>query len=168
MTSQTLLVRELRTMLVRDLHALDAQVAAYPTDAMLWQLLPGLTNSGGTLVLHLVGNLRHYIGAVLGRTGYVRNRVQEFAERDVSRAALQERISAVRHEVQLTLDALDPAVLDTPFPELVGNVQLGTRAFLLHLAAHLTYHAGQIDAHRRIAGGDASTVGMLSLTALDV
>lgn len=155
-------------MLVRDLYALERQVAAYPTDAMLWQQLPGLTNCGGTLVLHLAGNLRHYIGAMLGQTGYVRDRGQEFAARDLSRAALQEEIKDAILAVDATLKALDPAVLDSPYPELVGNVQLGTRMFLLHLSTHLTYHLGQVDAHRRIASGDPTTAGTLSLTALDV
>ena len=29
-------------------------------------MAPGLANSGGTLALHLTGNLQHFIGAVLG------------------------------------------------------------------------------------------------------
>lgn len=35
---------------------------------------PGITNSVGNLGQHLCGNLQHFIGAVLGSTGYVRNR----------------------------------------------------------------------------------------------
>ena len=29
-------------------------------------MAPGIANSGGTLALHLTGNLQHFIGAVLG------------------------------------------------------------------------------------------------------
>ena len=32
----------------------------------IWALPPGLPNSGSTLALHVAGNLRHYVGAVLG------------------------------------------------------------------------------------------------------
>src|SRR5271166_1782430 len=41
-------------------------------------LEPG--NSVGHLVLHLSGNLNHFVGAQLGKTGYVREREREFTE----------------------------------------------------------------------------------------
>src|SRR5947208_2914503 len=37
-------------------------------------------NSIGHLVLHLTGNLNHYIGAGIAGTGYVRNRPLEFTD----------------------------------------------------------------------------------------
>src|SRR5262249_62387735 len=37
-------------------------------------------NSIGHLILHLTGNLNHYIGAGIAKTGYVRNRPLEFTE----------------------------------------------------------------------------------------
>src|SRR5262245_49257079 len=37
-------------------------------------------NSIGHLVLHLTGNLNHYIGAIIAGTGYVRDRPREFTE----------------------------------------------------------------------------------------
>ena len=37
-------------------------------------------NSIGHLVLHLAGNLNHYIGASIAKTGYVRDRPKEFAD----------------------------------------------------------------------------------------
>ena len=39
-------------------------------------------NSIGHLVLHLTGNLNHYIGAMIAGTGYVREREQEFTDPD--------------------------------------------------------------------------------------
>lgn len=160
------LLHDLRTILERDLRGLQREVAAYPSDAAPWQLLPGLTNCGGTLVLHLVGNLRHYIGAVLGGTGYVRDRAREFAARDITREVLHADIETAIRDVEATLSTLDPSVLERPFPEAVGGVQPVTRRFLLHLAVHLTYHLGQVDAHRRAVSGDASAVGNLALTPL--
>ncbi|HEV3238521.1 MAG TPA: DinB family protein, partial [Gemmataceae bacterium] len=46
----------------------------------LWKkpLDPG--NSIGHLILHLTGSLNHFVGAHLGKTGYVRNREREFTE----------------------------------------------------------------------------------------
>src|ERR1051326_8608767 len=39
-------------------------------------------NSLGHLILHLTGNLNHYIGAGIAGTGYVRNRPLEFTDPD--------------------------------------------------------------------------------------
>src|SRR5258708_614165 len=46
----------------------------------LWRkpIEPG--NSVGHLILHLTGNLNHFVGAQLGGTGYVREREREFTE----------------------------------------------------------------------------------------
>src|SRR6266481_3649560 len=53
------------------------------SDVEVWAkpLEPG--NSVGHLVLHLTGNLNHFVGAQLGKTGYVREREREFTETNV-------------------------------------------------------------------------------------
>ena len=80
----------------RDLEALERQIASYPDDARVWRVGGSIQNSAGTLATHLVGNLEHFVGAVLGGSGYVRDREREFSERDVPRAELVERIARVR------------------------------------------------------------------------
>src|SRR5262245_20449787 len=52
----------------------EEQFWAKPTD-------PG--NSVGHLVLHLTGNLNHFVGGQLGGTGYLRDREREFTEQQV-------------------------------------------------------------------------------------
>src|SRR5437764_673264 len=81
-------------ILVRDLRALRREVEAFADERDLWRVPPGIGNSAGTLALHLAGNIRHYIGAVLGGTGYVRDRDAEFALRDVPRTDLLADIDA--------------------------------------------------------------------------
>jgi hypothetical protein len=44
----------------------------------------------------------------------------------------------------------------------VANRRLNTGDFMGHLVAHLAYHAGQMDFHRRIVTGDATGVGAVS------
>src|SRR5439155_226332 len=61
-------------ILARDLRALRREIEAYPNERDLWQVQPGITNSAGNLALHLAGNLQYFVGAVLGGTGYVRDR----------------------------------------------------------------------------------------------
>lgn len=156
----------LRLVLLRDLDGLAAQVRAYPTDAALWQEAPGIANPGGTLALHLAGNLRAFVGATLGGSGYVRDRPAEFATRGASRAELLERIAAARTEVDRALSGLDERALSRPYPEEVGGARLLTGHLLVHLVAHLGYHLGQLDYHRRVVTGAGSLPGMMAAGAL--
>ncbi len=164
--SDQALLTALRLLLVRDLEAVRREVAAYADDTQPWQLLPGLPNTGGTLVLHIAGNLRHFLGAVLGGSGYVRDRDAEFAARDVSRSALDALLADTIADVRASLTTLDPSRLGDPFPVAIRGAHPETRAFLLHLTVHLAYHLGQLDAHRRAVTGDAASVDAMALGPL--
>ncbi|MBV6520102.1 MAG: hypothetical protein MNPFHGCM_00207 [Gemmatimonadaceae bacterium] len=159
--------RYLTTILLRDLRALRREVEAYPDDASLWKTIPSIPNSAGTLVLHLSGNLRHYIGAELGHTGYVRDRDAEFATRGASRADLLRAIDAAKRDVSEALPRLTDEQLAADFPSPVAHHRFSTADFLIHLATHLTYHLGQIDYHRRGVVGDAKSVGAVPPAQLD-
>ncbi len=160
------LIQDLSTLLLRDLDGLRREIEHYPDDATPWVEVPGLPNRGGTLVLHLAGNLRHYIGAVLGGSGYVRDRDLEFSARNVPRVELLEKVAAARREVEAALAVLDPEGLDTDYPPpLVGRL-IPTRLFLVHLAVHLGFHLGQIDYHRQTVTGDRRAAGVIPLGAL--
>jgi hypothetical protein len=134
----------------RDLRALRREVEAYPDERGLWTPVPGISNVAGTLVLHLAGNLQHYIGARLGGTGYVRDRAAEFARRDVLRSELLGEIDAAHAAVQAGLMAPVRIDLDADFPETVGGVRVRIGDYLVHLTTHFAYHLGQIDYHRRV------------------
>lgn len=150
----------------RELRSVRLELEAYPDERLLWALPQGIPNSAGTLALHLAGNLRHYVGAVLGGDGFVRDRDQEFAARDVARADLLEQLSAADRAIQSTLPRLLDAQLAEPFPEPIREHRLLTSEFLLQLAVHLAYHLGQISYHRRAVTGDARGVGALSAAEL--
>jgi len=156
----------LRAMFARDLAALRREVEAYPDDESPWRDIPGLTNAGGTLVLHLAGNLQHFIGAVLGSTGYQRDRATEFSKRGVPRAALVAEVERAREAVLATLDRLPEAALDLPYPEAAGNYRFITGDLLTHILVHLSYHLGQLDYHRRAATGKPDTIGASALSEL--
>ena len=155
--------------LARELRAVRREVDAYPDDAALWRAVPGLPNTGGTLALHVAGNLRHYVGARLGGTGYVRDRDREFAARDVPRADVVAGIDAAVADVTrtlATLATLGAAALTRPYPEQGGGRQVTTGEFLVHLATHLAYHLGQLDYHRRAVTGDARGAGAVAIAEL--
>ena len=64
----------------RDLNKLHQEISLYENEHQLWIVKESVSNSAGNLCLHLVGNLNHFIGATLGKTGYVREREKEFAK----------------------------------------------------------------------------------------
>lgn len=161
-----MMIDAIRRCVRRDLDSLAAELVAYPDDAAIWAMPPGTPNSAGTLTLHLAGNLRHFIGATLGDTGYLRDRDREFATRDVPRDELLELIATTRIEVDATLATLDPIAVDVPYPLPLNGHTIPTGRFLVHLATHLAYHLGQVDFHRRLSTGNAASVGTLGLPAL--
>jgi uncharacterized damage-inducible protein DinB len=163
--SNALLRDAVRITMVRDLQSLQREIDAYPDDESLWLTPPGISNSAGNLVLHLAGNLRHFVGATLGQTGYVRNRDAEFNDRGLSREELLAEVRAAVSDVDKTLAGLDDAQLESVFPLPVGPSQkrVLTSDWLVHLAVHLTYHLGQIDYHRRLLTAGASPVDTVSL-----
>ncbi len=156
--SSSLLLQSVAAILDRDLRTLCREVEAYPDDRAPWQEAPGISNVGGTLALHLAGNLQHYIGARLRQTGYVRDRAAEFARRDVPRAELLREIEAARAAVSgLVSGAAQPDVM-AEFPELISGSRVTTGDYLIHLVTHFAYHLGQIDYHRRVVTGRAFAV----------
>jgi hypothetical protein len=145
-----MLVPAIAAILDRDLRALGREIEAYPDERDLWTEVPGLPNPAGTLILHLTGNLQHFVGAALGRTGYVRDRPAEFARRAVPRAELLREVEAARAAVKAGLCGAAAPDVRAEFPEQVGGVRVGTGEYLIHLAAHFAYHLGQVDYHRRV------------------
>jgi hypothetical protein len=148
-----------RRCLLRDLGTFADELGAFPDDASVWTEHPAIPNTTGTLVLHAAGNLRHFIGAVLGGDGYARDRDQEFARRGVPRAELVQLLRDAQGAVDRALAALDPARLEEEYPLEVAGKRMRVGDFLVHLATHLAYHLGQADIHRRVVTGNRAGVG---------
>ncbi len=149
-----MLTQTLRTIFRRDLEQLKSELDLYQHEDRIWYTEKNITNSAGNLCLHLVGNLNAFIGAELGHTGYVRDRPLEFSAKDVPRPKLLTRVDETIVVVENTLDGITPAQLNADYPrEVLGQV-MTTEFFLVHLAAHLMYHLGQINYHRRLLDAD--------------
>jgi uncharacterized damage-inducible protein DinB len=140
---------ELLFLFRRDLESLRKELSAFKPEELLWTTTPGITNSAGNLTLHLCGNLRHYIGAVLGKNGYVRNRDAEFSTVNLSCEELFKIMDATGLELEKTLKNLNPQQLEEDFPMEVLNRKWKTETFILHLYGHFNYHIGQINYLRR-------------------
>jgi hypothetical protein len=161
-----MLTETLCALFRRDLDGLRHELQAYPDEASVWQAVPGLTNSSGVLVRHLCGNLQHFVGTVLGATGYVRDREGEFGAPPWERRRLLAEIDATERAVLETLPRLTVAQLAGTYPQSLNSLQLETADFLVHLAVHLGFHLGQVGYHRRAATGSATSVGPVSLAKL--
>ena len=143
--------QNLKTIFERDISTLKKELSLYENEADLWLVQGEITNSAGNLFLHLCGNLKHFIGAVLGDSGYVRERDREFSDKNVSRADIETNIDETLAIVSQTLANLDPARLDEDYPQrLFQGKAFNTELFLMHLSGHLMYHLGQINYHRRL------------------
>jgi hypothetical protein len=156
----------LAAVVTRELDALRRELEAYPDEASIWRVAPGVANSGGVLTRHLCGNLQHYLGAVLGGSGYRRDRESEFKAPPVPRAALLAEIATTEGAARRALEGLAPARLDTPFPEPVAGLTFQTGDLLVHIVVHLGFHLGQVDAHRRLLTSATQTIEPMSLNAL--
>jgi hypothetical protein len=158
--------RELERVLVRDLAAMRREIVAYAREADVWATPDGIANPAGNLALHAAGNLSHFVGAVLGGSGYVRDREAELGARDVPRAEILAALEAAEAAVRETLPRIPAERLAEPYPVEIGGTRLSISQFLVHLTTHLAYHLGQVDYHRRLVTGDAATVTAMSIPAL--
>ena len=146
-------MKDLNTLFKRELEKLAHEINAYPEDHQLWQVIPGITNPGGNLALHLCGNLREFIGRQLGNIPYQRNRAYEFGATGVHRQEIIDEIHTTIEAVSQTLIHFDPQRLPDPYPQEVFGFSMSNEYFLFHLLAHLNYHLGQVNYHRRIISG---------------
>jgi Protein of unknown function (DUF1572) len=153
-------------LLRRELAAVRRSIVAYPDERMIWAERAGLPNTGGNLALHLAGNLQHFFGAVLGKTGYVRDRDSEFSRRDVPRVEVVRQLDAAGLAIDAGMKALTPGRLAQPYPEQVGGRTIQTQEFVVHLLSHLAYHLGQLDYHRRVVTGDGTSIGAIPVKEL--
>ena len=135
--AKTALIGELE-LLLGDLRKLVEPL----TEEQFWKKPTEPGNSAGHLVLHLTGNLSHFVGAQLDKTGYIREREREFTETNVppketALAKLDDTVAMFRRVVE----GLTAEQLTGPHPtERLGLV---LRA-LTHLVAHFALHRGQI------------------------
>jgi uncharacterized damage-inducible protein DinB len=99
-------------------------------------------NSIGHLVLHLSGNLNHFVGGQLGGTGYVRDREREFTETQVpSKAEALKQLDGAVAIFRKVVSGLSAEQLAAPHPE--ARLGIVMRA-LTSLLAHFALHRGQM------------------------
>lgn len=147
---------DLAALFDRDLTRLIQEVQSFPSSEDLWKVAPGGVNSAGNLALHLEGNLREFVGRLLGNVAYERKREQEFSQKDLSKAELLPRIEEVRKIVTETIASLSAETFEKNFPVKIVSKESSTFQILVSLHAHLSWHLGQIDSIRRFVTNTGS------------
>ena len=134
-----------RSALIQELEQLRdgvREVAAPLSEQQLWAKPVEPGNSIGHLILHLTGNLNHFVGAQLGGSGYVRDRNREFTEGNPPpKATLLANLDAAIATFRRVVEGLSAERLAAPHPEKRFGTVLTT---LVHLVAHFALHRGQI------------------------
>ena len=144
------MINTITPLFITDLEKVKKEIQDYTNEESLWKVTQGINNCGGNLALHLIGNLNHFIGAILGDTGYIRDRDAEFSKKDVPQATLIKQIEETIKMVDEVLSHLPEDQLDKTYPIEVLKRPMTTGEFILFLYGHLSYHLGQINYHRRI------------------
>ena len=121
-------------------------MAATLSEEQFWQRPFPFGNSFGHLVLHLTGNLNYYIGAEVGKTGYVRDRDREFAEpkrlpKTEALAKFQDAVATVIRTAQAQT-ATDWAKSYNAVREEDAENRF---TIFLRCATHLHLHVGQMN-----------------------
>ncbi|OOQ60120.1 DUF1572 family protein [Mucilaginibacter pedocola] len=145
-----MLTNTLRKLFRRDLGKLKQELELYSNEANIWLIDKNILNSAGNLSLHLIGNLNTYIGAEFGKTGYIRNRPEEFSLKNVPRQEILDNIDSTIEIVDAALSILTEDQLASDYPQVINDETITTEYFLTHLAMHLSYHLGQVNYHRRL------------------
>ncbi len=143
-------IEALKALFARDLKKLETEIGLYCGEENLWKTDKHVANSGGNLCLHLIGNLNTYIGAAIGNTDYIRNREKEFSLKNIPKKELIGNVVQTEIVVAKSLSNVTDEQLLSEYPMLVFEHKTSVAYMLMHLAAHLAYHLGQINYHRRL------------------
>ncbi|MCY7410124.1 MAG: DUF1572 domain-containing protein [Chitinophagales bacterium] len=140
--------QDFKELYTRELDTLYKEISSYADESKLWILAGEIKNTPGNLALHLIGNVNHFIGALLGNTGYVRNREEEFGAQHIAKEKLLTDITAAKAMIENVMNNLPPTELQKDFPVQIFGTHT-TEYMLTYFLGHFMYHLGQINYHRR-------------------
>lgn len=130
------------------LDMLAKEISSYEHPDRMWEIDGKILNSGGNLCTHLLGNLNYFIGTVIGQTGYVRQRDLEFSIKGVPVPDLLQQIEDTKAMIASSLRGITD--WDSMYPENDYHFSGPIHSQILRLLAHLGYHLGQLNYHRRL------------------
>lgn len=93
-----MLTETLAPIFQRDITKLYSEIEQYKSEEKLLATEQSIANSADNLCLHLVGNLKTYIGAELGSFAYTRNRDLEFSLKGVPKTELLAMVAETKND----------------------------------------------------------------------
>ncbi len=114
-------------------------------EEQLWAKPGDIPNSIGVLARHLTGNLNHYFGAALLKTGYRRERDREFSQGGLPKATVIADFKSALKVARQSVDAIDASKISQPYTSPDGLAFESLGAHIVHMAAHFAMHYGQAD-----------------------
>lgn len=136
-------------LFTRDLDKLQKELQVYANEDAIWKIDKSIKNSAGNLAIHIIGNLNHFVGAILGNSGYDRQRDKEFGDKNIPRKLILEQLDDVKETIEKVISSLTENDLKKEYSiNVFKKDSMSTEYFLIHLYGHLNYHLGQINYHR--------------------
>lgn len=137
-------------ILERDLTRVIDEINQFSKDENIWRITGTIKNSAGNLALHVAGSVNHFVGAILGKSSYQRNRDFEFAAKNLPTTDILHELQAAIDAVRVTMPQVEESNLRNEFPVKLGETFMTVQHFLIHLVSHVNYHLGQINYIRRL------------------
>ena len=134
----------------RDIRKLIEEINLFKSEEDIWRTAGSVKNSCGNLVLHIIGGMNYLIGTTLAHTKYVRNREQEFIQKNIDRNELVQQLEALILIINQTLNALTAEQMEAKYPIFFDKPKTSVTYVLVQLLAHLNYHLGQVNYLRRV------------------
>jgi hypothetical protein len=134
----------------QNLELLSEELDLFEDENDIWKISGSINNTCGNLAMHLCGNLKHYIGFAIGKTDYKRNRDLEFSIKGLSRNEIKNEINSTADTILPILDKLSQDDLTKKYEYNFFGDDENIGYVLMRLAAHFSYHLGQINYFRRL------------------
>ena len=135
---------------ITNLETLSKEISAFENESDLWKLEGSINNTCGNLVMHLCGNLKHYLGFGIGKNGYIRNRDSEFSIKDLSKDKLLNEINSTIEAITPVLEKITGEDLHKKYDYDFFGEGATIEYVFMRTASHFTYHLGQINYFRRL------------------
>lgn len=132
------------------LEKLLNEIDLHSSELDLWVSGRGISNSSGNLCLHIVGNLKHFIGFALGEEAYVRDREREFSAKGILKESLVKEIMNTTAIIDSVFADMTEKELEQAYPFKKFEEERPTEFLLVHALNHLNYHVGQINYNRKL------------------
>ncbi len=129
---------ELRQQLVETVNPM--------TDDQVNAAVAGFTNTVGTIVRHLAGSEKYWIGEIVGGRPAHRNRDAEFGRDRLTKSDVLAQIEQAGVLTRDVLSAMTPQdwTAAVEIKRTTGTIRRTKGYAVIHAVAHLSYHLGQL------------------------